>query len=259
MFFELSKLLNFFLFPVTWIVALLIGSMALRKYPWVRKLCLWGSAVLFLVFTNGPLFDLAKSSMIEEYRFPHWEEGKIYRVAIVMGGFAGMNKERGILQYEQNRADRLWEAVRLFRTGKVNRILITGDPSSSLKPDGSRMDTEFLRYMQEHGIPPDIFLLEQQARYSKENAAYSVAMLSSLGIPDRDCLLITSATHMERARGCFSALGWHPDWFPVGLTTPSASLNCRSFYPSWEIAIKWQELFNEWMGKIIYRLAGYTE
>lgn len=188
MFFELSKLLNFFLFPVTWIVALLIGSMALRKYPWVRKLCLWGSAVLFLVFTNGPLFDLAKSSMIEEYRFPHWEEGKIYRVAIVMGGFAGMNKERGILQYEQNRADRLWEAVRLFRTGKVNRILITGDPSSSLKPDGSSMDTEFLRYMQEHGIPPDIFLLEQQARNSKENAAYSVAMLSSLGIPDRDCL-----------------------------------------------------------------------
>lgn len=92
MFFELSKLLNFFLFPVTWIVALLIGSMALRKYPWVRKLCLWGSAVLFLVFTNGPLFDLAKSSMIEEYRFPHWEEGKIYRVAIVMGGFAGMNE-----------------------------------------------------------------------------------------------------------------------------------------------------------------------
>ena len=71
--------------------------MALRKYPWVRKLCLWGSAVLFLVFTNGPLFDLAKSSMIDEYRFPHWEEGKIYRVAIVMGGFAGMNKERGIL------------------------------------------------------------------------------------------------------------------------------------------------------------------
>ena len=171
MFFELSKLLNFFLFPVTWIVALLIGSMALRKYPWVRKLCLWGSAVLFLVFTNGPLFDLAKSSMIEEYRFPHWEEVKLYRVAIVMGGFAGMNKERGILQYEQNRADRLWEAVRLFRTGKVNRILITGDPSSSLKPDGSSTDTEFLRYMQEHGIPPDIFLLEQQARNSKENAA----------------------------------------------------------------------------------------
>lgn len=87
MFFELSKLLNFFLFPVTWIVALLIGSMALRKYPWVRKLCLWGSAVLFLVFTNGPLFDLAKSSMIEEYRFPHWEEGKIYRVCHRHGRF----------------------------------------------------------------------------------------------------------------------------------------------------------------------------
>lgn len=259
MFFEISKLLNFFLFPATWIILLLTGGMALRKRPLARRLCLWGSAAVFLVFTNGPLFDLAKSSMIDKYRFPHWEEGRTYQAAIVMGGFAGMNRELGILRYEHDRADRLWEAVRLYRTGKVKYILITGDPSSSLKADGSSMAGEFLRYMQEQGIPPDAFLLEQQARNSRENAAYSIAMLSSLGIQDKDCLLITSATHMARALDCFYAQGWHPDWFPVGIPDPPEALNHRAFYPSWEIAVKWQELLNEWLGNIVYRLAGYSK
>lgn len=259
MFFELSKLLNFLLFPVTWIVVLLIGSMALNKHPRWQKLCLWTGAVLFLVFTNDPLFHLSQSSMAEEYRFPHWEEGKIYRVAIVMGGFAEMNKERGILQYEQNRADRLWEAVRLYRLGKVNRILITGDASSYQKPDGSNTAAEFLRYMQEQGISPDVFLLEQKARNSKENAAYSIAMLSALGISHKDCLLITSSTHMERSLGCFSAQGWYPDWYPVGVPILPESLNHRSFYPSWEIAVKWQTLFNEYLGNLVYSLLGYSK
>ena len=46
-----------------------------------------------------------------------------------MGGFASMNRETGQMRYEQDRADRLWEAVRLWRNGTIEKILITGDGS----------------------------------------------------------------------------------------------------------------------------------
>lgn len=257
MFFELSKLLNFLLFPVTWIILLLAGCMVLRRVKLARRLCLWGSVLVFLIFTNGVLFHDAESAMTRDYRYPRWDREKTYRTAIVMGGFARMDREKGVMQYLHDRADRLWEAVRLYRTGKVEKILITGDASSLIGKDGNSTAALFLRYMQEQGVPPEAFLLEQKARNSRENAVYAVSLLKSLGIRDTDCLLITSATHMKRSLTCFSALDWNPDWYPVGLPPVPEPLNHRSFYPSWEVAVKWQELLNEWIGNMIYHIAGY--
>lgn len=65
-------------------------------------------------------------------------EGKTWRVAIVMGGFGSMNRETGQMTYMEDRADRLWEAIRLYREGRVRQILITGDPRRSSKTTEAR-------------------------------------------------------------------------------------------------------------------------
>lgn len=257
MFFELSKLLTLFLSPISWCVLLLIGAF-LFKNKRRRKGCLIGCIAVFLVFTNHLFIDYVKYQTVKEYSAVRIDTTKQYKIAIVMGGFASMNKETGQMRYEQDRADRLWEAVRLWRKGKAERILITGDPTSVIQADGSSTAELFLTYMEEMGVPREALVLEQQARNSRENAIYTAEVLNGSGVRDSECVLITSATHMGRSLKCFAKAGMHPDFLPVNTYDKPTNINHRAFYPDWEAAVKWQELINEWMGDAVYRIMGYA-
>ena len=257
MFFEISKLLNLFISPITWIILLLLGTFLFKKKK-LRKTCLVCSIAVFVVFTNHLLVDYVKYQTVKKYNAIQINPKKKYQVAIVMGGFASMNTVTGMMQYQQNRADRLWEAVRLWKSDVVDFILITGDPTSFIDEDGTTTAPLFLNYMGGMGVPRDVFILEQRAKNTHENAEYSVAILQNLNVKDTQCLLITSATHMERSLKCFASVEWHPDFYPVNTYAKLNKVNHRAFYPSWEAAVKWQELFNEWIGNCIYQLMGYA-
>ncbi len=257
MFFELSKFLNFFLTPVTWVILLLLGAFVWKNRRG-RRICLAGAVLVFAVFTNGLLADYVLGAKAGEYGAARLADGCRYRVAIVMGGFGFMNRQTGQLSYIEGRADRLWEAVRLYKTGRAERILITGDGTSFLQGDGTSTAELFLAYMEQMGVPREAFLLEQKARNTRENAVYASEMLAAEGLRDRDCLLITSATHMKRSLGCFAKVGWAPDFFAVGVYSPPDEVTHRSFYPAWEAAVKWQEILNEWVGDCVYKLKGYS-
>lgn len=256
MFFELSKLLNFFLSPITWILLFLISFLIFKRKLW-RRIAVISSITLFIIFTNNILIDYIKYCTVKEYTSIPLDTAKHYKVAIVMGGFAFMNRETGQMKYELDRADRLWEAVRLWKKGIVKRILITGDPTSIIQEGGSSDKELFLDYMAEIGIPRDAFILEQQARNTRENAKYTREILEAEQITEKECILITSATHMRRSLKCFAKVGIHPDIYPVNTYVKPTTINHRSFYPDWKAAVKWQELLNEWVGDLVYSLVGY--
>lgn len=237
---------------------LLAGFCLFKRKPW-RKACLIGCISVFTIFTNRLLADYVKYRTVKNYSTGVISPDKRYELAIVMGGFASMNKDTGQMRYELDRADRLWEAVRLWRSGKVKRILITGDATSMILPDGSSTKELFVRYMEEMGIPEATFVYEQQARNTHENARFTAEMLKREIIGDEDCVLITSATHMKRSLGCFAKAGIHPDYLPVNTYDAPTNINHRAFYPQWEAAIVWQELMNEWIGDAAYRIMGYVK
>ena len=257
MFFEISNFLKFFLSPITWIILLVILSFKLKKAAW-RKVCLIMAVIFFVFFTNGLLVNYMRHQMIKSYCNTQIEEGKEYELAIVMGGFASVNKTTGQLQYEENRADRLWEAIRLWKNGRIKQILITGDPTIQIQEDGTSNKQLFLNYMTEMGIPSETFILEQHAKNTRQNALNTAQVLSQLNILDNDCLLITSATHMKRSLDCFSKVGIHLDYLTVNNYEKPQNINHRSFYPSWKAAVEWDELLNEWIGEIAYKIMGYT-
>lgn len=174
-----------------------------------------------------------------------------------MGGFASMNRETRQMRYEQDRADRLWEAVRLWRNGTIEKILITGDGTSIVQPDGTSTEKLFLQYMEEMGIPQKVFILEKQALNTRQNTLFTAEILKKENIKGEECLLITSATHMKRSLACFKKTGIHPDYFPVNTYDTPKIINHRTFYPQWEAAIEWQELMNEWIGDRVYQIMGY--
>ncbi|WP_455587194.1 YdcF family protein [Bacteroides sp.] len=258
MFFELSKFLNFFLTsPISWIFILLTG-VCLCKRKHRKRVCLICCITVFIVFTNKLSADYVRYLAVKEYSTAVISPSKNYELAIVMGGFGSMNKETGQMKYELDRADRLWEAVRLWRKGRVKRILITGDPTSVIQPDGTSTKELFLQYMEEMGIPKETFILEQQARNTRENAIFTAEILKKKEIEDKECLLITSVSHMKRSLACFKKTGIHPDYLPVNIYSAPESVSHRAFYPQWEAAIEWQELMNEWLGDLAYRIMGYV-
>ncbi len=182
MFFEISKFLRFLLVsPISWMAFLMVVTLWVKRKRGRRILL--GVAAVFLVFTNNLLVDYVQFRQTRQYvHTASLPEGKTWRVAIVMGGFGSMNRETGQMTYVEDRADRLWEAVRLYREGRVRQILITGDPTSIIQDDGSSTAELFLRYMEQLGVDREAFILEQQARNTRQNAVNTAILLKQKGI-----------------------------------------------------------------------------
>lgn len=100
-------------------------------------------------------------------------------------------------------ADRVWYAARLFHGGKAPMLILSGgyDPKRHAYSEARAMAA----FLADLGVPAQAMVLEEQSRNTRQNAAYSAALLKARGI-DR-ILLVTSAMHMPRAYALFAAQG----------------------------------------------------
>lgn len=257
MFFELAQFSKFFLIsPTTWIIASLIAFFCFKR-KFLKYIFLTLTIILFLVFTNPYLIEEVRYKQTMKYSKSTIKPQRIYDAAIVMGGFSSVNKETGNVIFVEDRADRLWEAIRLFKEGRINKILITGDPSTLHRPDGSSTAEIFLKYMEEFDIPREAFILEQMAINTHENAVFSKEIIIRENLNPDNLLLITSATHMDRSLKTFAKEGIYPDYYSVGLKGKPETFSHLSLYPNWKVAEEWQEILNEQIGNLSYRIAGY--
>lgn len=259
MFYIVSKILKFFLLPMTWVLGLLVLALFIKdkKRNRLRVACIIASAVFFLLFSNRPLFNFARYLTTKSY-LEQKDPQKYYPVAIVMGGFGNMNCESHQFNSMLDRGGRLYEAIRLQRLGIVGRILVTGDACVNFNPDSTSSYEEFRSYVSQYGVPKENILAEQHARNTRENATYTIPILDSLGYCPDDCLLITSASHMQRSLACFSAQGWNLTPYAVNIYPPVSHLQVKDFMPVYHILSDWQELMNEWFGLLVYKVMGYN-
>jgi uncharacterized SAM-binding protein YcdF (DUF218 family) len=100
-------------------------------------------------------------------------------------------------------ADRVWFATRLFHAGKAPLVLVSGgsDPERDAYSE-ARASAIFLVDL---GVPAQTIVLEEASRNTRQNAAFSAALLKARGI--KHILLVTSALHMPRAMALFAAQG----------------------------------------------------
>lgn len=254
MFYVISKTIKFLIYPLTWVVALLVGSCFAKRKGWRRGLLIGGLATL-LIFTERPLLQWARYAQCRDYAEQQAPD-RHYSVAIIMGGFGNMNEDCGQMEPLDNRGARLWEPYRLWQMGIVDRLMISGDATISVDKQGRSTATAFRQYINELGMADSCLILEQHARNTRENAIYSIAILDSLGYTDKDCLLVTSATHMNRSLSCFQTEGWSPDVFAVNIYSKPHP-KAKEFIPQWRTLTEWQEVVNEWFGNIVYQIMGY--
>ncbi len=256
MFFFLSKLLNFLVRPLNWIVALLVFAAFAKSERWRRRTFAAGLVLLWLL-TNHAFFNL----VVRGWEPPPVAAASIdppAEVAIVLGGYSNPyilpSDDRYNFAWNANR---LTQALELYFQGRVRRLLLSGGSGNPFDQSYSEA-REVVRLLTLLGIPEQDLIVEGRSRNTHENAVRSKAVLDSLGLSSQKCLLITSAWHMPRALGCFRKAGLDVQPYPVDYMserwrwTPSMWL-----WPNPMDLHRWTLLWNEWAGYVVYWLKGY--
>ena len=74
----------------------------------------------------------------------------------------------------------------------------------------------------------------------------------------QEFVLITSAFHMTRAKGCFDKVGLKTVTFPVDYYSHEVKFDIPALiFPNADSISQWHKLIKEWIGITIYSLVGY--
>jgi len=251
MFFILSKVLDFLLSPLIWIIIIFLISIFVKS-PQLRKRFFYTGFIVLIFFSNPFLINEA---------FLAWERkpvavAKKYDAAIVLTGFTGARKSLPGRVFFGKGADRLLHTVELYKTGQIDKIIISGGSGSLTDrriSEASQVRKAFLYC----GIPDSAIISEGRSSNTVENARLTGKLIDSLNIKG-NFLLITSAFHMRRAEGCFSKASVLFDSYPVDVYSMDRGYTPDNlFIPSEGALEKWAVLIHEIAGYLVYWIMGY--
>ncbi|MCC7301392.1 MAG: YdcF family protein [Bacteroidia bacterium] len=258
MFFLFSKLLHFLISPFTWILGVLIWGILCKDPLRKKKLFRW-TLILFLFFSNPFIQD----EFMRAWEVPAIADEKleVHDVAVVLGGISTYDGKIDRIQMQRG-ADRLIQAIRLYKEGKVKRILFAGGSGSILHQHVK--EGELIGRMMKHlGVPDSVVLIENDSKNTHENAAATRKLLDTKkpGWEDLDLkiLLVTSASHMNRAVACFRMEGMNVTPYSTDRNSGERKWEFdHLFIPNVETLSSWDKLFHEWVGMVIYTVMGYV-
>jgi uncharacterized SAM-binding protein YcdF (DUF218 family) len=252
MFYVASKLLSFLTDPTFWIVACFVVSILLKKRRWKRIVFISGVS-LFILMGNGALISWAEQRQVRNVLIP-LDSGVVYEYALIQGGFGDFNPRTGRTQLFEE-AERLIEPVRLYREVRVRKLFISGDGSFSNEklPESRQV---FIQYLKSLGVSEADIILDTEAVNTRQSAKNTRNFLGE-DFNDKNSLLVTSAVHMFRTLKCYKKEGMNPVPFATSVPVPY-----KPDITNWNLSTgnlyRWQQLIHEWIGTIVYRIAGYV-
>ena len=249
MFFILSKILAFLLFPLLYVFALLLMAVFAKNIKRKRKYLLWGIGLLYF-FSNSFLINcLARAWDITPAKL---EKNKTYSAVIVLGGFSSDDSEgRGIFGPA---ADRFIQGVLLQKVGRVKYILISGG-NGNLAPSAYREGTWARYQLRAAQVPDSCILIEDQSRNTLENASLSKALLQKHG-QRGPYLLVTSAFHMRRSARIFKKMGIDVIPYPCNYIAGTRNVGIGELLPSAESLDNWSIYIKEIIGLAVNYVSG---
>jgi len=250
MFFFFSKVLTIFLFPLN--VAILLGILYSLKHGKGRKKLYLIFPWLFLwFFSFFPVAQGLIQPLEDAYPVKTVAEAPQVDTIVVLGGMVN-----NLTRYPERAeltgaADRLTDAIALYRAGKAKKILFTGG-SGILFFDGVSEASQASRFLISMGVPSDDIILENQSRNTRENAVFSLGILKDQNA--KSIILVTSAFHMKRSMREFSNKGLEVTAFPTDYRTLQEGLsNWDTYIPSVGALDTSTIAIKEWVGDIVYQ------
>ncbi|MEZ0541585.1 YdcF family protein [Fibrella arboris] len=261
MFYFLSKTAGYFLTPAGWLLASLTGALLFPRY---RKRLVVVSLGLFWLLGNSFLVnELAGQWEISPPSAPlsHAFSDTTQTVAVVLtGGLTNsqlrVTPARPILSLQ---ADRLAQALFLYKTGRVQKILISGGSADLffMHSETLHEGLEGMRFLHLAGVPARDLLWETRSRNTHENAVCSARVLRHTFHTNR-CVLVTSAFHLRRAVKCFTKAGIEATPFPAAyIQEPRSFVLSTLIVPHEQAFTDAMHLLKEMAGYVSYRVAGY--
>ena len=252
-----SKLLPIVVFPIgaTVCLAFLSSLFTLLGY---RKTGAWmamSSALLLWTCSTPIVAEYVAGALERQYPARPISETEGADVAILLGGGVRPPAPPRLDADLADAGDRVVHAARLYRAGKVKRILITGGNIPWVP--GTQPEANLLRdYLVEFGVPDDAISTAGISRNTYENALEIRDLIAAQ--PLESALLVTSAFHMPRALATFQKLG-----IPVTPSSTDVRVITKTERPvfDWLPNSKYLDLttlaVNEWIGYWAYRVRGY--
>ena len=256
MFYFLSKALSFLLMPMGLLTITLLVALLTKNHARRRKF-LFSAVALLLIAGNG---------FITNELFRLWECPPAIlpartdpRVGIVLtGGLVDVDAKPINHIFLGGQADRLGQALLLYKSGQIQKILISGGIGGIFKrevADEGQMARQFLVIA---GVPAEDILLENRSRNTHENALFSAPVLQH-HFKGYDCVLITSAWHMRRAIGCFEKQHITVTPYPAAfMSGPRDYAPNYLLLPSEKALYDFYWLVHELIGYTAYRVVGYV-
>ena len=256
MFFILSKLLYFILQPLSWLIGLPIFAMLTKNARRKRRI-LRGAFFILVLITNPFL-----SNRI----FHAWEAEPVkmsalrdtFDVGIVLGGYTKGGTYANDRLVLAPAANRLIDAIQLYKRGYIKKLLITGGDGRLL---GESYPESYWakNYLLDIGVKPEDILFEDQSRNTHENAAFSKQLLDKQGLTNAKLLLFTSAFHIPRAQACFKKVGLNTQPYPTHFEAEKLTIQPQTWLtPDADLIKNWEMFLKEWVGYAVYKLQGYV-
>jgi len=182
-----------------------------------------------------------------------------YDAVIVLGGGvnATITGERGMTAVNES-AERVLAAFDLLRTNRARNAIVSGGFWPEAHPSTAEPEARVTaRQLVAWGIDPSRLALDEHSVNTHENAVESVRIARERGWT-RD-LLVTSAAHMQRARGCFGREGFPLDTLSVDFVSYDPIASPSGWLPRAGALAGSTSVIRERVGRLVYRLRGWSE
>ena len=257
MFFFLSKILGFFALPSNLLIVLgLVGiAIAVLRGGRAGGRLVVASLILLAILGFSPLSNALMLPL--EQRFPPWDASRGAPAGIIVLGGAFdtiVSATRDDIPLT-DAAERMTVSAALALKYPQARLIFSGG-TGTLVYDGPTEGELARRFYASLGIPADRIAIEEESRDTAENAMLTKPLADPK--PGERWLLVTSAYHMPRSIGVFRRVGFAVEAYPVDYRTRGIEDLARPFPSLGEGLRRGDTAMREWIGLLMYRLAGRT-
>ena len=254
--FGLSKVLGFFALPSNLLIVLALAGILLMRTRFLRlgQGLVIGAVLLLVVVGIAPVGNALMLPL--EERFPKWDpKGGSPDGIVVLGGAVSPDVSAARKDVALNEAaERMTAVAKLAREHPSARIVFTG---GSGRLFGGATEADFVTGLFESfGISRDRVVLENRARNTVENAAFTKALVKPK--PSERWLLVTSAHHMPRSVGIFRKAGFPVEAHPVDFRTRGLADLAEPFGSLAAGLARTDTAVREWVGLFVYWLTERT-
>jgi uncharacterized SAM-binding protein YcdF (DUF218 family) len=255
MFFIISKVLGFFAEPSNLLLTIGVcgAVLLLTRFARLGQRLMVASLLLLAVIGLSPVGNMLLIPL--EQRFPPWDTGRGDPHGIIVLGGAlspSVSAARNVPALNEA-AERLTVTAELARRYPNARIIFSGGTGALLYREGA--EAEFaVQLLGSLGVGGGRIAAEDRSRNTIENALFSRELAAPK--PGERWLLVTSAYHMPRAIGVFRQAGFPVEAHPVDWRTRGPQDARRAFPTVGDGLRRTDTAVREWVGLLIYRLAG---